>query len=95
MNTGIAVNPTATTIAVVLVYGDASPLVSAVSRAMEVAGTVNPAFLYYALFVQTLPDSPKQASERIFLSAAIAQLLLLISVANESDDYQIPEDIVS
>lgn len=87
-------NPTATAIAAVLVYGDASPLASAVGRVSVVEPIPNESFLNDALFVQIVPPSVKQASERIVFAEAIWQLVLLIVVVAASD-YQIPEDIVS
>lgn len=92
MNAGIAENPAVVTIRAVL--GDPAPLFSGVPGVMAVPETESVSFLYYALFVQILPTSPKQASERIFFEAAIWQLVLLIVVVAASDS-QIPEDIVS
>jgi len=94
VNTGIAVNPTACAIATVLATAGDSPLLSGVSRATAVAGTVNPVFLYYALFVQTLPAYVKHAELRIF---AVAEMLhaTLVSADPLSADYQILEVIVS
>lgn len=92
MNAGIAENPAVVTIRAVL--GDPAPLFSVVPGTMAVPETESVSFLYYALFVQILPTSPKQASERIFFEAVIWQLVLLIVVVAASDS-QIPEDIVS
>lgn len=94
MNTGIAVNPTATAIATVLVTAGDSPLLSAVSRATAVAGTVNPVFLYYALFVQTVPVSPIHEVPRIFDVAEMLHVTL-VSADPLLADYQILEVIVS
>jgi len=88
------VNPTATAIAAVLAAAGASPLFSAVSRVTEELEAETESFLNYALFVKIVPDSPKQAVERI-LAEFVSRHLLLAIVVVAASDYQILEVIVS
>jgi hypothetical protein len=86
------VNPVAVTIAVLLVAGVDSPLFSAVARVTVEALAVTGVFLNYALFVQIVPVSPKQAAARILVEVSTHLVASIVVVA--ASDCQILEVIV-